>query len=97
MLRPYEDWIMKTVRKNIMITERQDRWIKEQVEAGNFGNEDEVFHNLISERISREPEIATIRAALVEGERSGISDKTVDEIRREAELMSKNNKKPRRG
>ena len=97
MLRPYEDRIMKTVRKNIMITERQDRWIKEQVEAGNFGNEDEVFHNLISERISREPEIATIRAALIEGERSGISDKTVDEIRREAELTSKNNKKPRRG
>lgn len=87
---------MKTVRKNIMITERQDRWIKEQVEAGNFGNEDEVFHNLISERISREPEIATIRAALIEGERSGVSDKTVDEIRREAVLMSKNNKKPRR-
>lgn len=87
---------MKTVRKNIMITERQNRWIKEQVEAGNFGNEDEVFHNLISERISREPEIATIRAALIKGERSGVSDKTVDEIRREAELMSKNNKKPRR-
>jgi len=96
LLRPYEDRIMKTVRKNIMITERQDRWIKEQVEAGNFGNEDEVFHNLISERISREPEIATIRAALIEGDRSGVSDKTVDEIRREAELMSKNNKKPRR-
>ena len=87
----------KIVRKNIMITERQDRWIKEQVEAGNFGDEDEVFHDLISERISREPEIATIRNALIEGERSGISDKTVDEIRREAELMSKNKKKPRRG
>ena len=87
---------MKTVRKKIMITERQDRWLKEQVEAGNFGSENEVFHDLISERISREPELAAIRAALVEGERSGISTETVDEIRRNAERMHKNNKKPRR-
>ena len=87
---------MKTVRKKIMITERQDRWLKEQVEAGNFGSENEVFHDLIGERISREPELAAIRAALIEGERSGISTETVDEIRRNAERMHKNNKKPRR-
>ena len=87
---------MKTVRKKVMITERQDRWIKEQVEAGNFGSEDEVFHDLISERISRESETAAIRAALIEGEQSGISTATVDEIWRRAKRMYKNNEKPRR-
>ena len=87
---------MKTVRKKIMITEQQDRWIKEQVEAGNFGSEDEVFHDLINERISRESGTATIRAALIEGERSGISAATVDEIWRRAKRMYKNNEKPRR-
>ncbi len=85
---------MKTVRKKVMITERQDRWIKEQVEAGNFGSEDEVFHDLISERI--ESETAAIRAALIEGEQSGISTATVDEIWRRAKRMYKNNEKPRR-
>ena len=87
---------MKTVRKKIMITERQDRWLKEQVEAGNFDSENEVFHDLISERIRREPEIAAIRAALIEGERSGISTATVDEIRRGAERTHKNSEKPPR-
>lgn len=84
---------MKTVRKKVMIAERQDRWIKEQVEAGNFGSEDEVFHDLISERI--ESETAAIRAALIEGEQSGISTATVDEIWRRAKRMYKN-EKPRR-
>lgn len=86
---------MKTVRKKIIITEEQDRWLKEQVEAGNFGSEDEVFHDLISERISRESEIAAIRAALIEGERSGISTATVEEIWRRAKRMHKNNEKLR--
>ncbi len=75
---------MAMVKKSISVTNQQDSWIKEQVEIGHFGNESEVVRELIRERQIREQEtpaeIAAIRAALIEGEKSGISDLTPDEI-----------------
>ncbi len=75
---------MAMVKKSISVTNQQDRWIKAQIEIGHFGNESEVVRELIRERQIREQEtpaeIAAIRAALIEGEKSGISDLTPDEI-----------------
>ena len=72
------------IKKSISVTEKQDSWIKAQIESGHFGNESEVVRELIRERQIREQEtpaeIAAIRAALIEGEKSGISDLTPDEI-----------------
>jgi antitoxin ParD1/3/4 len=79
---------MPMVKKSISVTEQQDGWIKAQVETGHFGNESEVVRDLIRERQLREletpEEIAAIRAALIEGENSGISTRSVDEIWEEA-------------
>lgn len=79
---------MSMVKKSISVTDRQDAWIKAQIQSGNYGNESEVVRELIRERQLREQEstaeIETIRAALIEGERSGFSDRTVDEIWDEA-------------
>ncbi len=76
------------VKKSISITNQQDSWIKAQIESGHFGNESEVVRELIRERQIREQEtpaeIEAIRKALSEGERSGFSDRTVDEIWQEA-------------
>ena len=76
------------VKKSISITNQQDSWIKAQIESGHFGNESEVVRELIRERQIREEEapaeIEAIRKALIEGERSGFSDRTVDEIWQEA-------------
>jgi antitoxin ParD1/3/4 len=76
------------VKKSISITNQQDSWIKAQIESGHFGNESEVVRELIRERQIREQEtpaeIEAIRKALIEGERSGFSDRTVDEIWQEA-------------
>jgi len=75
---------MAMVKKSISVTSQQDSWIKAQIEIGHFGNESEVIRELIRERQIREQEgpaeIAAIRAALIEGEKSGISDLTPDEI-----------------
>nr|NIX15868.1 type II toxin-antitoxin system ParD family antitoxin [Candidatus Dadabacteria bacterium] len=72
------------VKKSISVTDQQDRWIKAQVETGLYGNESEVVRELIRERQVREQEtpkeIEALRAALIEGEKSGISDLTPDEI-----------------
>lgn len=79
---------MAMVKKSISITDQQDGWIKAQIETGHYGNESEVVRELIRERQIREQEtrseIEAIRAALVEGEQSGFSDSTVDEIWEEA-------------
>ena len=75
---------MGMIKKSISVTEQQDSWIKAQIQTGHFGNESEVIRELIRERQLREKEtpaeIEAIRAALIQGEQSGFSDRSVDEI-----------------
>lgn len=79
---------MGMVKKSITVTDRQNEWIKAQIATGHFGNESEVVRELIRERQIREEEtpaeIEAIRAALIEGEKSGFTDRSVDEIWKEA-------------
>ncbi len=76
------------VKKSISVTDQQDSWIKAQIKSGHYGNESEVVRELIRERQLREletpAEIEAIRAALIEGEKSGFSELSVDEIWEEA-------------
>ena len=84
---------MPMVKKSITVTDQQDAWIKAQVETGHFGNESEVVRELIRRRQMREQEtpeeIAAIRAALIEGEQSGTSKRSVDEIWEHARAQHK--------
>lgn len=84
---------MGMVKKSITVTEQQDSWIKAQVESGHFGNESEIIRELIRERQLREQEtsaeIDAIREALIEGEQSGFSDRSVDEIWQEVRQRHK--------
>jgi antitoxin ParD1/3/4 len=74
-----------TVKRSISLTERQAKWIREQIDSGLYNNESEVFRDLIRDRIARQAEIESIRQALIEGERSGFSEKAPREIWAEAE------------
>lgn len=82
---------MAMVKKSISVTDQQDSWIKAQIQSGHYGNESEVVRELIRERQLREQEtpeqIAAIRAALIEGEKSGFSERSVDEIWEEAKAI----------
>ncbi|MFN2288672.1 MAG: type II toxin-antitoxin system ParD family antitoxin [Chromatocurvus sp.] len=75
---------MAMVKKSISVTDQQDMWIKAQIHSGHFGNESEVVRELIRERQIREQETRTdieaIRSALIEGEQSGFSKRTPDQI-----------------
>ena len=75
---------MAMVKKSISVTGQQDQRIKAQIQSGDFGNESEVVRELIRERQLREQEsqvdIEAIRAALIEGEQSGLSKRTPDDI-----------------
>jgi antitoxin ParD1/3/4 len=62
---------MATVRKTITLTDKQDDWIKAQVERGQYTNDSEYIRDLIRREQERGVEIEAIRSALIEGEKSG--------------------------
>lgn len=68
---------MATVRKTITLTDKQDSWVKAQIDAGHYTDDSEYIRDLIRREQERNAEIEPIRAALIEGEISG-EPKTFD-------------------
>ena len=62
---------MGTVRKTITLTDKQDGWIKAQIDAGQYTNDSEYIRDLIRREQERCAEIEAVRAALIQGEASG--------------------------
>lgn len=72
-------------RTSISFTPPNEKWIQEQIESEEFTSKSDVINDLIRRaRRESEAEIEAIRAALIKGEKSGISNRTVDEIWQEA-------------
>ncbi|MHA1564319.1 MAG: type II toxin-antitoxin system ParD family antitoxin [Alphaproteobacteria bacterium] len=71
---------MATVKKSISVTDQQAEWIKVQIANGHYNNESEIIRAAIREKQERESGIEAIRAAIIAGEESGISDRTPREI-----------------
>jgi len=75
-------------KKGWPIADQQNRWIQAQLATGKYASDSELVRELIGERQVREQEtayeIAAIRAALIEGEKSGFAGRSVEEIWDEA-------------
>lgn len=75
---------MAMVKKSVSVTGQQSDWMKAQIASGHYGNESEIIRELIRERQLQQQEspqeIAAIRAKLLDAERSGFTDQTVDQI-----------------
>jgi antitoxin ParD1/3/4 len=67
-------------RASISITPPNDAWIKSQIESEEFSSRSEVVNDLIRKARKEQDNIETIRAALIEGEESGTSTKSPDDI-----------------
>jgi len=76
---------MTTIRKSITFTQQQDLWIKQQVEKGNYTNDSEYLRDLVRKDQAEQQKLEELRAAVQEGLDSGISNKTVEQIWKEAE------------
>jgi antitoxin ParD1/3/4 len=72
---------MTTVRKTITLTDTQNDWIKAQIDSGAYTNDSEVLRDLIRKAQHETDEMEAIRAALIAGERSGISARSPEGIR----------------
>ena len=67
-------------RASISISPPNDAWIKSQIESEEFSSRSEVVNDLIRKARKEQNEIGIIRSALIEGEASGTSSKTPDDI-----------------
>ncbi|OEJ68414.1 ribbon-helix-helix domain-containing protein [Magnetovibrio blakemorei] len=69
-------------RQSISFTDPNSEWLRLKVDVeGEYKSNSEVVNELIrKERAKEKAEIAAVRAALIEGEQSGMSDKTPDQI-----------------
>lgn len=73
---------MAMVKKSITVTDQQEEWIQAQMATGHYGTDSELIREALREKQNRTAEIEAIRAALIEGEKSEISDQTPDDIRK---------------
>ena len=80
---------MATIRKTITFTEKQDKWIKSQIEAGEFTNDSEYLRDLVRRDEAKNAKFSALKAAITEGMESGISDKSVPDIMKEVEERMK--------
>ena len=71
---------MATFPKTISLTHKNKAWIKERIRSGDFGNASEYVRDLIRRDEERQTRIKAIRAALIEGEESGMSDRMPEDI-----------------
>ena len=62
---------------NISLPNTMKSWVETQVETGKYANASDYVRDLIRHNIE---EIEVLRQALIEGEQSGISPNSIDDI-----------------
>jgi len=76
---------MATVRKTVTFTAQQDKWIKAQIEAGEFTNDSEYLRNLVRQDQANNAKFLTLKTKLIEGLESGVSTKSLPDIMKDVE------------
>ena len=71
---------MATIRKTITVTDKQDEWIKSQINNGDFTNESEYIRALIRREQNNNQHFLKLKAEINKGLDSGVSDRTIEEI-----------------
>ncbi len=79
---------MGTIRKTITLTDKQEEWVKAQIEGGDYTSDSEYFRDLVRRDQERSRELQKLKGAIQEGLESGISERTVGEIWAEAEALN---------
>ena len=80
---------MGMTRKTITITGQQDRWVKAQIESGDYGNDSEYFRDLVRRDQEAHAKFQALKTAIQDGLDSGVTDRTVGEIWADAEARYK--------
>ena len=76
---------MPMVKKSITVTDVQNEWLQSQIEQGLYASDSEVLRDLIRQKQTFDANnlrVQAIRAALIQGEESGMSAKTPADIKK---------------
>ena len=76
---------MSTVRKTVTFTEQQDKWIKSKIESGEYTNDSEYLRSLVRQDQANNAKFRSLKHNLVEGLESGVGNKSLPDIMKEAE------------
>ncbi len=76
---------MATIRKTVTFTKKQDKWIKAQIEAGEYTNDSEYLRNLVRQDQAKNAKFRLLKSKLIDGLESGVGNKSLPEIMREVE------------
>ncbi|HEV2515781.1 MAG TPA: type II toxin-antitoxin system ParD family antitoxin [Devosia sp.] len=68
---------------NISLPDKMKQWVEEQVATGRYANASDLIRDLIREDQDRAMVISELQAMIDEADASGISDRTVEDIRRD--------------
>ncbi len=67
-------------RQSISLTEPNDEWLKEQLKQEEYTSKSELINDLIRKEREKEKEIEWLRLKLLEGEQSGFTNLSAEEI-----------------
>ena len=69
---------------NISLPDQMKAWVEEQAKSGRYANVSDVVRDLIRQEQIKAEKIANMQRLIDEGRASGISDRTMADIRAEA-------------
>ena len=75
---------MTMIKKSITVTDTQNKWLQSQIELGLYASDSEVLRDLIRQKQEVDANnlrVQAIRAALIQGEKSGKSLRTANDIK----------------
>lgn len=73
-------FIMVMTRKTITITDKQENWVKSQIDSGDYGNDSEYFRDLVRRDQAQKSAEIELRLLLDEAQAKGYSDRTPEQI-----------------
>ena len=85
---------MAMVKKSITLTEQQNDWLQSQIQKGLYASDSEILRELIREKQEaslNELRMQAIRSALEEGEASGVSERSPEDIKKAVLARRSNN------
>ena len=67
-------------RQSISLTKPNDEWLKDQIESEEFTSKSVLINDLIRKAREKQKEIELIRSQLIQGEESGFTKMSKEEI-----------------
>jgi len=73
---------------NVSLPDSMKHWVEDQAKTGRYSNASDYVRDLIRRDQERADKIAAMQAFVTEGLESGVSDRTMDDVLRDARSKS---------